>query len=175
MGKKVRPYILVASLILILIFILGVRYGQTVEKADKKTRFLISIPPTKAVPSEKPLNFKTFTSPGCALTFLYPSTLSVEKETSVSAKLTKDRKTVLEFSCQKISPTEILKGKDKLATPSLTFQNKKIAEQVSTKDRSTIHSFTIKNPVTNRDISFKVEENLLPLLERTLKLDYKDP
>lgn len=178
MDKKIRPFILVTFLMLILIFILGVRYGQSVEKANKKINFMISIAPTRPIPTEKPLNFATHTSKGCALEFLYPSTLSILKESTLSAEFGKDKKTYLKYSCEKIAlkPSNVagtaeasLEARTIVVTPALTFQSKKIVEEKSTQGGLTLHSFIVKNPVINQDIRFTVEEKLYPLFEKTLK------
>lgn len=168
MGKKSGPYILFAVLVLILIFILGVRYGQNVEKTNKKISFIVSIAPTKPVPTEKPLNFTTHTSKGCALEFLYPSVLSVLRESTTSAEFGKDKKIYLKYSCEPHSAVAPL-GAGKIATPSFSFQNKKIVAQKTTKDGLIFHSFSVRNPVINQDIRFTVEEKFLPLFEKTLK------
>lgn len=41
---KTRPYLLLFFLIIILIFILGVRYGQRVEKNNKVVDYLLNLP-----------------------------------------------------------------------------------------------------------------------------------
>ena len=42
---KTKSYALLFAMILILIFILGVRYGQKVEKNDKAVDYILSITP----------------------------------------------------------------------------------------------------------------------------------
>jgi hypothetical protein len=130
MDRKLRPYILITTLVLILIFILGVRYGQNVEKANKKINFMISIPPPKPVPTEKPIEFKNYQSKGCNLEFLYPSTLLILNESTNSATLGKDKIAYLKFSCERLSPTPI-DLKDKVATAS--FRIKRLLRKLQRK------------------------------------------
>ena len=42
---KIKPYLFLFSLVVILTFILGVRYGQKVEKNNKVVDYLLSITP----------------------------------------------------------------------------------------------------------------------------------
>jgi hypothetical protein len=93
------PLILLFALLVTLIFILGVRYGQHVEKTNETVSVLLSIPPTKPVPTETPLGFRTYSSKSCDLEFTYPKSLKIEKESTNSAAFARNGKTVIEWDC----------------------------------------------------------------------------
>jgi len=51
---KVKPYLFLFSLVVILAFILGVRYGQRIEKNNKVVDYLLSITPLPSSPPNTP-------------------------------------------------------------------------------------------------------------------------
>lgn len=143
--NKSGPYILLFILAVILVFIIGVRYGQRVEKANKVVSSFSTITPTRK-PTEPPLEFKTFENKTCGITFLYPSALSVQKEGSVSAVLGKNKKHTIAFSCEKANP---------FATESGELLLKKF------------------NPQNGKFVYFLLSKELSPLLETSLKFSPK--
>jgi hypothetical protein len=102
-GKK-GPYILIALLVIILIFILGVQYGKRVKIADTAISFLLSITPS---PSPKPsripvVKYNSYSHKGCSISFLHPSYLQVEKESTQEAQLSsKDKNQFIKLNCSK--------------------------------------------------------------------------
>ncbi len=79
MRSRFGPYFLLTILAVLLFFILGVRYGQRVEKENKKINYILSLTPTKsptptkeASPSAIPSGFKKFLDKECGVEFLYP-------------------------------------------------------------------------------------------------------
>ncbi len=86
MAKKNSPYIFLAVLFAILLFILGTRYGQQVEKTNKTVNYLISLPPTKA-PDPTPTPWKTedYRSKKWGLHFYFPSFLKIKEDPTSSA------------------------------------------------------------------------------------------
>ena len=102
MDKKIGPYILLFTLTIVLIFIVGVRYGQNVEKTNKAVNtYLLSITPTKTVPTTPPLQFQTYTSKSCGISFLYPDSLTKVEESSTSAQFNQGEETAIKFICEK--------------------------------------------------------------------------
>lgn len=51
---KTKPYLFLFFLIVILVFILGVRYGQKVERNNKVVDYLLSITPLPIPPPNTP-------------------------------------------------------------------------------------------------------------------------
>ncbi len=144
MNKKIGPYILLSILIIILVFIFGARYGQRVEKDNKKVDFLLSIPPTKPeAPTAEPLEFKTYKHQGCGLSFLYPSFFTVEKESSYGATIRKSAK-LISFDCHKSASFE----------PTIS---------------PNYISFKKTNPKNYINIYFIIEKSLQPLVEKSLE------
>ena len=83
---KTKSYIFLFILLLILFFILGVRYGQKVEKNNKVVDYILSITPTKVPPTPTPISYKEYKSKKWGLKFTYPDNLQVV-ESSKSAEI----------------------------------------------------------------------------------------
>jgi len=147
MPKKIGPYILLFALMLVLIFIIGVRYGQNVEKTNKTINaYLLSITP-KPSPTTIPLQFKTYHSKTCGISFLYPDSLTKEKETSLSARFDEDKNPVLEFECEK---------------------NNYLTPTAATADSQTA-ILTKINTKNGKRIIFTISRSLQPLIEKSLE------
>lgn len=132
----------------VLVFILGVRYGQKIELTNKTIRYMISIPPTKPpIPTQPPLEFKTYAHSGCGIRFLIPNTLASEKETSTSGGFTDKKKPVLTFDCTKKSVT------------------------ISPKTTSDIqwHPITLRNPKNGKTIYVDIKQSLFPLFDKSIE------
>ncbi len=100
--QKNGPFYLISGLLLILFFIVGVRYGQRVEKTNKNISALLSTTP-------KPIKYeyKKYKNELCNLEFSYPSTLKINKETTSSAEFKSKKNAVLNFSCDKKNGSKI--------------------------------------------------------------------
>jgi hypothetical protein len=81
---KTKSYVFLFILLLILFFILGVRYGQRVEKNNKVVDYILKLPsPTPPIPSPTPtpLTYQEYKSKKYGLKFTYPSNLEVKEST----------------------------------------------------------------------------------------------
>ncbi|MBI5127172.1 hypothetical protein HZA76_01825 [Candidatus Roizmanbacteria bacterium] len=76
-----KPLLFIFFLIFILTFILGVRYGQRVEKNNKAVDYLLSITPTPRPPTPTPIKYKDYKSKKWGLKFTYPAGLEVKEST----------------------------------------------------------------------------------------------
>lgn len=141
MRQKSGPYILLTVLVVVLVFIVGVRYGQRVEKTNKSVSALLSIPPTKPQPTQVSVTFKTYSGKACGAQFLYPSNLDLAKESSASVQLVKNDVVVLDLNC--------------VASPSAVSKDKKLEIKL--------------NPQTGKKVYFSLSEDLLPLFATSLK------
>ena len=166
MPKKLLPYFFLLFLVIILVFIIGVRYGQRVEKTNKTIDYVLSLTPTKPVTSPKPVEYKKYVNSTCGIEFLYRSTMT-KKESTVSAVFTEDGEEKLEIDCFPQSQLlEVLKDKN-VATAEIEFQNKKIESKViKNKD---VYVFSIAHPKTKKQLNISINKNLYPLFERTLE------
>ncbi len=82
---KPKTLFFLVVLLLILFFILGVRYGQKVEKTNKVIDYLLSLTPTKKpspTPSPTPLFFEEYKSKRWGLRFKYPKNLEIKEATN---------------------------------------------------------------------------------------------
>ena len=100
--QKNGPFYLISCLLLILFFIIGVRYGQKVEKTNKNISAILSTTP-------KPIKYeiKKYNNEKCNLEFSYPSNLKINKETTTSAEFKNKKNTVLNFSCDATTGSKI--------------------------------------------------------------------
>lgn len=164
--SKLTPYIFLAILIVILAFILGARYGQKVEQTNKVIDYLISLPPTKPIPTIIPLEFKSYKNKICGISFLVPSTLRIQDESSYSALLKEGKTISLEFNCR---PGVDFDKEEKIATEEIKFQNKKIVAQKI----NNLIRFKIYNPKNGKSILTSLNRSLLPLFEKSLEFIIK--
>lgn len=84
---KIKSYLFLFFLICILIFILGVRYGQNVEKNNKVINYLLSITPTSLPPTPIPVKYKDYKSKKWGLKFTYPAGLEIKEDATAPAIL----------------------------------------------------------------------------------------
>ena len=84
---KLRSYIFISFLIVVLFFILGVRYGQNVEKNNKVINYLLSITPTKPPPTPTPIVYQEYKSKRWGLKFTYPAGLEIKEDATAPAIL----------------------------------------------------------------------------------------
>lgn len=85
MSKK--PVIFLIFLFLILFFILGVRYGQKVEKANKTIDYIISLTPKitpTQTPTPTPIKIEEYKSKRWGLKFKYPTNLKIIESTNTA-------------------------------------------------------------------------------------------
>ena len=162
MPQKRLPYIFIGLLTLILIFIIGLRWGQSIERTNKTINYLISIPPTATLaPTQPPLGFKTYKHTVCGVQFLYPDTYEVVKESSNGAMLQEKEEIKLSFDCAKTKQTVLVASE----SVKLRFQNKPLVAMEKQKD----YIFQIQSPRSGIIISFFINKNLFPLFEKSLE------
>lgn len=162
---KLKPYLLLFILLIILTFILGTRYGQKVEKTNKAVSYILSLTPVKnPTPTYQPLQFKSYSNDSCGVQFIYPETLTKTEETTDSAKFSDDFDSNIDLSCNPKKISSILDEKN-IATEEIKFQNKKI--MAKTKEKNLI--FQLKNSLNGKVINLQISKNLLPLFETSLK------
>ncbi len=100
--QKKGPFYLISGLLLILFFIVGVRYGQRVEKTNKNISAILS-----TTPKPTSYEYKKYKNDFCALEFSYPNNLKLSKETTSSAEFKSKKVAVLNFSCDKKTGSKI--------------------------------------------------------------------
>lgn len=141
--KNKAPLALLFSLTAILVFIVGVRYGQHVESTNKQNAYNFSLTPAGQSPlggaqpqpttQTKQIKYGVFTHKQCKVSFVIPDTLTKTKESSVSAAFEDSAEQVLSFTCDKNGS-----GSAKL------------------------------NPYTGKSVFFTVEKSLQALIENSL-------
>lgn len=161
MQSKIGPYILLGLLSLTLIFILGVRYGQKVEKTNKLIEYVINFPTPQ--PTATPLDFNTFTHRECGIKFLYPLALEIQTDSSESAVLVENKNPVIQINCIEI-PAKPAEEKN-IATEEVQLKNKKIIAEVINNQLS----FNLINSLNGKTLSITIAKNLYPLFERSFE------
>ncbi len=167
MKRRRAPYFFLLFLILVLVFVGGLRYGQSVERANKVVDYLLSITPSPTIKPEtpKPIAFKPFSHVGCGISFIIPESTPIIENASGSAVLG-NTPSVISFDCQK-KPSAIAQIETGTATAS-AIQVK--GQSIPTKHFTTgINVFTLKNPMSAKSIIFAVSDNYLPLFTSTLQ------
>jgi len=74
-----KPYLFLFFLVGVLVFILGVRYGQRIEKNNKVVDYLLKITPTKIPPTPTPIKYLKYKN------ITYPAGLEIVVDTTSSA------------------------------------------------------------------------------------------
>lgn len=82
---KNKPYLLLILLGVVLAFILGVRYGQGVEKTNKTINYLLSITPTPRPPTPTPVKYEEYRSKKWGLKFTFPKGLEIVEDATSPA------------------------------------------------------------------------------------------
>lgn len=82
---KITSYIFLFFLFVVLIFILGVRYGQKVEKNNKVVDYILSITPTPKPPTSTPVKYTEFKSKKWGLKLTFPSNLEIKEDATAPA------------------------------------------------------------------------------------------
>lgn len=160
MSRKVIPYLFLGFLCIVLFFVIGVRYGQSVQKANESLPMPTAVPTSLPSPTDKPLQFNTLSHDGCRISFLYPSSLEIDRTATNGAMLRQGNRIALSFDCDpKQKAVEAATDGAKL-----TFQKRALTASLD-KD---MYLFSLRHPVTGRIIVISAERSLYPLLERSL-------
>ncbi|MGB9707524.1 MAG: hypothetical protein ACPL1D_02095 [Microgenomates group bacterium] len=96
---RMKSYLLLTFLLMILFFILGVRYGQKVEKTNKVIDYFLSITPTPIpthTPTLTPITFEEYKSKRWGLKFKYPSNLQIKESTNTAEILIEEKESTQE-------------------------------------------------------------------------------
>lgn len=167
MRGKTLPYSFLILLLLILAFILGVRYGKKVEQTNETTSYLLKLTPTQGSPTITPaprLIFSTYKK--CDIQFMYPESLKKMGEDAVSVDFSYNGRTALYVLCDPVVNKKTLPLENvNIATKEITFKKQKITAQ----DQDWIMRFIIKNPQTDNKIEVGINPDLYPLFESTLQ------
>ncbi|OGK19191.1 hypothetical protein A2866_04365 [Candidatus Roizmanbacteria bacterium RIFCSPHIGHO2_01_FULL_39_8] len=171
--KKKGPAILIISLIIFLVFVVGTRYGQKVEKTNKVIDYLISLPPSPTVqPTQAPVEFEKYSNKSCGISFLYLSGFKPTQESSDSASIGDINRSV-SFLC---NPAEdknynIIRylNDPQTATAEVTLENKKMVVKSIAAGAGNIYLFSLKNPLNGKVVFFGVSDSLYPLFEKSLE------
>lgn len=95
------PLILLITLTCILVFVIGLRYGQYVERTNKQNAVGVSITPAPKTIPKKPVSYSSFKHKGCGVEILIPTSLSKASESSTSASFKDESQSVLSFRCDR--------------------------------------------------------------------------
>jgi len=158
--RKTVPYLFLGLLCIVLFFVIGVRYGQSVQKANQTVPTPTGAPSATPAPPDKPLRFNSFSHEGCRLSFLYPSSLEIDRTATNGAMFRQESRIALSFDCDPKRRTV------ETATDGakLTFQKRAITAQL----KEGMYLFSLRHPVTGRIIVISADQSLYPLLEKSL-------
>lgn len=83
---RIKSYLLLFVLTVILFFILGVRYGQKVEKTNKTINYLLSITPKAISITPSPYKYATYESKLKKINkIIYPNNWKIKEDPTSSA------------------------------------------------------------------------------------------
>lgn len=171
MNKKKAPYIFLLVLFIILVFVVGIRYGQRVERANRTIDYLKKYLPTQEPTPE--VDFVSITHEECGILFLAPKNLKVIK-TKTGLTANESEKTVISIQCLARSATG-KKPEENIATESVRFANEDIVAKVIKRDGITLYNITLNHPKNGKIVSIFVKKNLFPLFEKTFSFFIPTP
>jgi len=166
---KKGPYIFLTALFVILLFIIGVRYGQKVEQVNKTINYYLSLPPTQPPEKINPLNYETYTLTTCGISFLYPNNLTFTERPNAVYFTDKNNKDMLKIDCL---PLNILVDYSApVATTEVMFKKKKVSADIykNIKDNNEYYLLYLDNFVKNKQVICYIEKSLFPLFEKTVE------
>ncbi len=168
MRSKKGPFILILLLLIALVFIVGVRYGQRVEMTNKATSLSLSLTPKGPTATKSPLRFTTYVNKTCGFELLHPSTVNVIKQSTDEAKLSAEANLAVAVSCGK-TPSFASFFEDKtVATQEVRFQNQVYQAKSRQVSNQKYIYLKIRNPFSGTPVFLAVEEKLFPLVESSL-------
>lgn len=162
MPKKTLPYLFLAFLLAVLLFIVGIRYGQYVEQTNRTSVTVTPSPSPTPIPTKIPLSFTEYTHTGCQISFLVPNELEKTSESSSSALFSTDaKKLAIALSCEK--GTYVKNEKEIVSTVNTSIR----AYEVSTSDTV---SYRIYHSFSGKIVTVTVAKSYLPLITKSLAL-----
>ncbi len=162
-GKK-GPYFLIVLLVIILIFILGVQYGKRVKIADTAIAYLLSITPSpRPKPSQIPVTeYTSYSHDRCKVSFLYPSYLKLERESTSEAKFSsQDKKQFVIVQCTTKLPDRL----ESTNSATITIDGLR-AETFNDKNSKIIRIYRSSSP-----LEFTFNKELEPLITTSIEFE----
>lgn len=170
MNSKPLPYIFITLLIIILVFLVGVRYGQRVEKTNKILDFINRLPPSPTLPPKTApdIAYATYENKTCGISFLYPTYLRLKDSTSEARFTDIQNKDEITMNCAGKATTnnKISSSSGSLMTKDVTINGKKISANMLM--NNTYYGFSLSNAVNGKMIDMTIKTELFPLFERSL-------
>lgn len=164
-----RSLTLIFSLIAVLMFIVGFRYGRKVDTVEKTY-----VPPTPRpeatwtpfpTPTAFNQEFSNFIHKGCGISFVLPKNYEEQKKSSDEARMKIQNEEIL-VSCNKKKVTEIrlaLTDSQEQSAEQLGSQKVSIYSAPGNKDR-----WVAFNNVNQKYVYFLTPKSLTPLIIKTL-------
>ena len=167
MKTNIKPYLLLFCLLSIVLFLAGFRYGRKVEQLDKKyVQPTKIISPTKALnPTSKPVGFRSYNSLPCKVSFLIAD--DFKKMTDDDSELLSNKIQSIIINCQQKEIRKTMIDYED-ATPSAQYKltGQKVNVYEMTKNKSL---WTVKNPFNQELILFVADNNLIPIIIKTIE------
>lgn len=165
MQQNSRPIIILLILLAVALFLIGFRFGKTIEHIDKT--YAPPIRTTTPIPTISPQSptFKTFHHQVCATSFLYPSTMTQETISSEESVL-KDAKNNIAVSCnEKEVKMKLFQLKEVTASEKITAA----AQTIAIFYVGNIYEWSAHNPINGRRVFFQVTADMKDLIMNTFR------
>lgn len=168
--KKILPPLLIITLICIVLFISGIRYGQNVERKNKEIAVQLSLTPRfSPTPYIEPtVEFQTFRHDGCKLEFVQPSFLRVKNVTTNSAQLVsynQGNEYSIKLDCSDNKKT-LNEYDQKIGTSSALVNNQKL--RLRSETQKEIIKWYVIDSTKKQATQIIMTKNAVNLLKQTL-------
>jgi hypothetical protein len=176
--KRKLPLLFIVVLLILGAFMAGNRYGQEVEKANKILGVLLSITPSPSiVPTEigaQDVSYQEVTLKECGISFLVPEIYTGDLASDEAVLKTSDRTTGIEVSCNPRSSIASIMTDEQDATTEVQLNEKEVTASVGaflSAEDTKFYAFVIESESQNNSVRVIINERLLPLFIRTLKIN----
>lgn len=164
--RELLPYIVLLIVLIVIVFLLGVKHGKGVELINQKIQCLSMIKPTPIPPTPTivpTINYQTYKNDQCKAYFIYPSNLELEEESSKSAKLNQKQAEIISLSCEKNNSIkdEYENITDKEATTSAKLL--KATGKMLNQDKEVFYIYETNN------FFIKIKKEYYPLINKSLE------
>ena len=101
--------------------------------------------------------------------FLYPSSLTLTKESSVSAEFQENKKTALLLNCDKVNSLSAIIENKNIKSEDISLLNKDIPAKVIKDNNRDFYIFRVQNPLTRKSVNISIAKTVYPIFRESFQ------
>lgn len=168
MQQNSRPIIILLILLAVALFLIGFRFGKTIERIDKTyvaPQRLAPTPLPSPIAHKPAFSTATYIHPDCGITFLYPAGLQQSYISSTEAKLSESGE-FISLSCGKEAVLAFQKEHNATGEAETSKSAGQTIRTYQTKGNIT---WLVNNQLKGKRVIFLTSKNLGYLIIKTLE------